>query len=212
MKYLLVGLLFITSVSFAQSDQKSKQILDKISNDIKGLSSFYIDFTMNISNPSTGQKSNDKGSGYVKGQRYYASLGNNILISNGMKNWTVVKEEKVTYQSDVDEDDDDAITPKKIMTIWEDGFNSRYDKTATINGKSVHQISLFPTNPRDVNYHTIVLYVTTDKNELYQGVMRTKDGATMTYTITKFEKNKAVEDSKFVYNPRNFPGYQLIRD
>jgi len=212
MKYLLFGILFITSTLFAQSDKKSDDILNKISTEIKSLNSFYIEFTMNVKNPATGENSNQKGLGYVKGNKYFASLGENTLVSNAVKNWTIVKEEKVTYQSDVDLDDDESMNPKKLMTIWENGFKSKYGKTLTLNNKEVHQIDLFPINPGDVNYHTITLYVTTNNNELYQAVMKTKDGSTMTYTINTFSKNKEVADSKFVYNPQNYPGYQLIRD
>ena len=197
---------------FAQSDKKSDDILNKISAEIKGLSSFYIEFTMNVQNSATGENSNQKGFGWVKGNKYFASLGQNTLVSNAVKNWTIVKEEKVTYQSDVDLSDDESMNPKKLMTIWESGFKSKYNKTTTINNKSVHQIDLFPVNPGEVNYHTITLYVGTDNNELYQAVMKTKDGSTMTYTISTFSKNKAVADSKFVYNPQDYPGYQLIRD
>lgn len=212
MKYLFIGILFITSTLFAQSDQKSEEILNKMSADIKKLNSFYIEFTMNVKNPATGEDSNQKGLGYVQGNKYFASLGENTLVSNAVKNWTIVKEEKVTYQSDVDLNDDDAMNPKKLMTIWESGFKSKYNKATQLNNKSVHQIDLFPTKPGEVNYHTITLYVSTDNNELYQAVMKTKDGSTMTYTINTFTKNKAVADSKFVYNPQNYPGYQLIRD
>src|SRR5690554_29941 len=212
MKYLLLGILFITSTLFAQSDKKSDDILNKISTEIKSLNSFYIEFTMNVKNPATGENSNQKGLGYVKGNKYFASLGENTLVSNAVKNWTIVKEEKVTYQSDVDLDDDESMNPKKLMTIWENGFKSKYGKTLMLNNKEVHQIDLFPINPGDVNYHTITLYVTTNNNELYQAVMKTKDGSTMTYTINTFSKNKEVADSKFVYNPQNYPGYQLIRD
>ena len=212
MKYLFIGILFITSALFAQSDQKSEEILNKISADIKGLSSFYIEFTMNVNNPATGENSNQKGTGYVKGNKYFASLGPNTLVSNGVKNWTIVKEEKVTYQSDVDLNDDETMSPKKLMTIWEKGFKSKYSNTTKINNKSVHQIDLFPVKPGEVNYHTITLYVGTDNGELYQAVMKTKDGSTMTYTISTFKKNEPVADSKFVYNPQSYPGYQLIRD
>lgn len=212
MKYLIIGILFIATNLFAQSDQKSEKILNQMSAEIKSMSSFYIEFTMNVKNSATGEDSNQKGEGFVKGNKYYASLGQNILISNAVKNWTVVKEEKVVYQSDVDLDDDDGMNPKKLMTIWEDGFKNKYDKETQINGKKVHQISLYPTNPNEVNYHTIMLYVATDNNELQKAIMKTKDGSTMTYSIDVFEKNKSVPDSKFVYNPQNNPGYQIIRD
>jgi outer membrane lipoprotein-sorting protein len=212
MKYLFIGILFITSSLFAQSDKKSQDILDKMSVEIKSLNSFYIEFTMNVKNPATGEDSNQKGLGYVKGDKYYASLGQNTLVSNAVKNWTIVKEEKVTYQSDVDLNDEEAMNPKKLMTIWESGFKSKYNKLTKLNNKDMHQIDLFPIHPGEVNYHTITLYVGSDNNVLYKAILKTKDGSTMTYTIDVFDKNKSVSDSKFVYNPQNYPGYQLIRD
>lgn len=212
MKYLIIAVLFISSTLFAQSDQKSDQILNSMSAEIKKMNSFYIEFTMNVKNPATGENSNQKGLGYVKGNKYYASLGQNILVSNAVKNWTIVKEEKVTYQSDVDLDSDESMNPKKLMTIWEEGFKNKYDQEIQMNGKKTHQISLYPLDPSKVNYHTIVLYIEAGNNELQKAIMKTKDGSTMTYTIDTFEKNKSVVDSKFVYNPQNFPGYQLIRD
>jgi outer membrane lipoprotein-sorting protein len=167
---------------------------------------------MNVRNLATGENSNQDGLGFVKGEKYYAALGDNILISNAMKNWTVVKEEKVVYQSAVDYDDEESMNPKKLMTIWEEGFKSKYVKQTTLNGKKVHQISLYPTNPGEVNYHTLTLFVGVDQPDLQRAIMKTKDGSTITYTINSFEKNKSVADAKFVYNPQKFPGYQLIRD
>ncbi len=212
MKYLLIALVFITTAAFAQSDEKSEKILNNMSKEIKAMNSFYIEFTMNVKNPSTGENSSQKGYGYVKDEKYYAALGENVLISNAMKNWTVVKEEKVVYQSDVDYEDEESMNPKKLMTIWEEGFRSKYAKELTMNGKKVHQINLYPTNPAEVNYHTIILYIGVDGKDLQKAIMKTKDGSTMTYTISKFDKNKKVDDAKFVYNPQKFPGYQLIRD
>lgn len=212
MKYLFIAIAFLTSSAFAQSDEKSEKILDQMSQEIKALESFYVEFSMNVNNPSTGEDSSQKGFGYVKGDKYYASLGDNILISNAMKNWTVVKEEKVVYQSDVSYDDEESMNPKKLMTIWEDGFKSKYVETTTMNSKKVHKINLYPTNPSEVNYHTITLFIGVDGRDLQKAIMKTKDGSTMTYAISKFEKNKSVSESKFVYNPQKFPGYQLIRD
>src|SRR5690554_7677703 len=83
---------------------------------------------MNVKNPATGENSNQKGLGYVKGDKYYASLGQNTLVSNAIKNWIIVKEEKVTYQSDVDLDDDESMNPKKLMTIWEKWIKKKKKK------------------------------------------------------------------------------------
>jgi outer membrane lipoprotein-sorting protein len=212
MKYLMIFIVLATSTLFAQNDEKSEKILNSMSSEIRKLNSFYLEFEMHVKNATTGEDSKQKGTGYVKGDKYYATLGENILISNAQKNWTVVKEEKVTYQSDAGEEDEESINPKKLMTIWETGFKNKYAKKETVNGQSVHVINLFPTNPGEVSYHTIILHIGVDNNELKKAIMKTKDGSTMTYSIDKFEKNKEIPDSKFIYNPQKFPGFKLIRD
>jgi outer membrane lipoprotein-sorting protein len=42
--------------------------------------------------------------------------------------------------------------------------------------------------------------------------MKAKDGTVMTYSLTKFTPNAAVEDSKFVFDIKKYPGYTLVKD
>lgn len=213
----LLASMILFSIGFSQdatneSDEKSKTILDKLSKDIKALNSFKLDFSIQIKNPTTGEDTQEKGSGVVKGDKFTATLGQNEIISNGIKIWTVVKEEKVVYETEADEEDEESINPKRLMTIWETGFKSKYVGEETVDGKKVHVINLYPTNPGEVQYHTIILYINQQSNELHKAIMKTKDGTTMTYTINKFSKNIETTDSQFVYDPRKFVGFQLIRD
>lgn len=216
MKFFIytVSLAFIISSMSAigQSDPKSQKILDAISKEIRGLNSFKMDFTMKVKNSATGEDSEQSGTGYVQGDKYNAVLGDNEIMSNGIKVWTIVKEEKVVYQSDADEEDEESINPKKLMTIWEEGFKNKYVKEDKVNGKEAHVINLYPTNPGEVQYHTITIYVAKTGNDLLKAVMKTKDGSVITYTIKKFEKNITIPKEKFVYDQRKYPGYQLIRD
>jgi outer membrane lipoprotein-sorting protein len=212
MKYFYLALALITFSAFAQSDEKAEEILNKMSKEIKALNSFSIDFSFSMKNPTTGENTKEAGKGLVKGDKFYATLGDNEIISNGVKIWTIVKEEKVTYESDADEEDEESINPKKLMTIWESGFKSKYVKEDKVGAKSVHVINLFPKKAGDAQYHTITLYVDTKTTEMVKGVMKMKDGTTMTYEITKFEKNVDAPATKFVYDPKKYPGYKLIKD
>ncbi|MDX2360910.1 MAG: outer membrane lipoprotein carrier protein LolA [Crocinitomicaceae bacterium] len=211
MKFLITLLTFVSfaTVSFSQDSQA---ILDKLSKKINSQTSFYVEFSATIKNTATGTDESETGKGWVKGNKYYASFGNNTIISNGLKTWTIVKEEKMVYVSDADEDDEESINPKKLMTIWESGFKNKYIKETTVNGDAVHVINLYPNKPAEVDYHTIILYISKAKNELVKVVMKTKDGTTMTYLLTKFTANPEVGDSKFVFNSQKYPGYSVIKD
>jgi outer membrane lipoprotein-sorting protein len=200
-----------TTVAFGQ-DAKSQGILDKLSTKMKGLKSFYIEFSANIKNADSGQNDNETGKGWVKGNKFYASYGENTIISNGVKTWTVIKEEKSVYESDASEDDEESMNPKRLMTIWETGFKNKFDKEDKLGGETVNVISLFPKNPSKSYFHTIILYIGKADNELKKAVMKTKDGTTMTYSLTKFTTNPDVDDAKFVFDKKKYPGYPVIKD
>jgi len=200
-----------TTVAFGQ-DAKSQGILDKLSTKMKGLKSLYIEFSANIKNADSGQNDNETGKGWVKGNKFYASYGENTIISNGVKTWTVIKEEKSVYESDASEDDEESMNPKRLMTIWETGFKNKFDKEDKLGGETVNVISLFPKNPSKSDFHTIVLYIGKADNELKKATMKSKDGTTMTYSLTKFTSNPDVDDSKFVFDKKKYPGYPVIKD
>ena len=207
---LLFACILFASTSFSQTN-KSQEILNKLSSSMKALKTFYVEFNANIKNASTGFNESKKGKGWVKGNKYFASYGDYTLLSDGKKTWTIVEEEQSVYESYAS-DDEESMNPKKLMTIWENGFKNKYEKESTLNGENVHIIKLYPINPDDADYHTILLYVSVRMNELKKAVMKTNDGTTMTYNLTKFTSNKEIADSKFVFNKTKYPGFAVIRD
>jgi outer membrane lipoprotein-sorting protein len=211
MKYLLTFIALYAFTTFAQ-DAKSQGILDKLSTKMKGYKTFYIEFSATIKNSATGTNETETGKGWVKGEKFCATYGENTIISNGTKTWTIVKEEKTVYETDASDADEESINPKKLMTIWESGFKNKYEKEDKLNNEAVHVINLYPKNPAKVEYHTITLYISKSSNELKKAVMKTKDGTTMTYTLNKFDGNPSIDDSKFVFDSKKYPGYTVIKD
>jgi outer membrane lipoprotein-sorting protein len=212
MKYVFTFLAVLAFTTSFGQDEKSQAILDKLSTKMKGMTSFYIEFSANIKNTTTGTNSTETGKGWVKGEKFTASYGENTIVSNGKKTWTIVKEEKSVYETDAADADEESLNPKKLMTIWESGFKNKYEKEDKLNNEAVHVINLYPKNPAKVDYHTIVLYISKSGNELKKAVMKSKDGTTTTYSVTKFTANPTVEDSIFVFDPKKYPGYTVIKD
>ena len=211
MRILFTLFVLLSFQSFGQ-DAKAQGILDKLSTKIKSQKSFYVEFSANIKNSASGTNESETGKGWVKGDKYYASYGENTIISNGIKTWTIVKEDKSVYETDADENDDESMNPKKLMTMWESGFKNKYEKEDKLNNEAVHVIDLFPKNAGKVQYHTIILYISKATNELKKAIMKAKDGTVMTYSLTKFTSNAPVEDNKFVFDMKKYPGYTLVKD
>jgi len=137
----LICLLLVGS-AFAQED-KSKSILDELGKKVKSYNSFYIEFKSVIKNTDAGINETMEGKGWVKGDKFFATYGSNTVISNGVKNWIISAIDKTVYISAVDNNSDDAINPKKLMTIWEKDVKSKYIKEE----KGIHIIHLYPLIP-----------------------------------------------------------------
>jgi outer membrane lipoprotein-sorting protein len=211
MKTLLIIATFITGSFYAQ-DTKAQGILDKLSAKMKGMKSFYVEFSATIKNSGTGVNETETGKGWIKGDKFYANYGDNTIICNGVKQWTVVKDEKTTYETDADETDEESINPKKLMTIWESGLKCKYDKEEKLGEEMVHVINLYPKDPKKAEYHTVTVYISKTSGDMKKAVMKRKDGTTMIYALTKFTANPTIEDTKFVYDSKKFPGYKTIKD
>jgi len=206
-------ILLSTSTVFSQDvDEKSQAILNKLSSKMKAVQSFYLEFSANIKNNATGMNETSTGKGWVKGEKYYASYGDNTILSNGLKTWTIVKEEKTVYESDASDDNEESMNPKKLLTIWENGFKNRYDREETLNGETVHILYLYPKEANKADYHTIILYISKASNEVKKAILKNRDGAIMTYSITKFTPDETIENVKFVFDGRKYPGYEVVRD
>ena len=209
-KTLFIG--FVACFSFLNvqaQDAKAQGILDKLSAKIKGQKSFYVEFSATIK--SNGETTSEQGKGWVKGDKYCAAYGDNTIISNGLKTWTVVKEEKTVYEADVDDSEGASLNPKKLLTIWETGFKNKYEKEETIDGEAAHVIYLYPKNAKNSDYHTIVLYIAKSDNDLKKVILKSKDGGVMTYTLTKFTSNPTIEDTKFVFDSKKYPGFKVVK-
>lgn len=208
MKSIILALTLVVAGYSVAQDAKSQGILDKVSTKIKANKTFYVEFSSAVKKGSSNTTTTGKG--WVKGEMFSTTYGENTIISNGKKTWTILKKDKTVNETAV-EDDEESLSPKKLMTMWESGFKNKYEKEETLNGVKVHVITLTPTNTKKSNYTTITLYITKDSNELKKAVMKAKDSSVTTYSITKFTSNPTVEDSKFVYDSSKYPGYKLVK-
>ena len=100
---------------------------------------------------------------------------------------------------------------KKLMTIWENGYFNKYLKEGKINDIPVHLIKLSPKT-KESDYTSIILSISKKNNSLKKVFLKTDDGTAMTYSLLKYNSNPEINDAKFVYNPKKYPGYKIIRD
>ena len=104
--------LFIATVTFAQSAEKAKSLLDEVSAKMGAYENMYIGFSQTLSNEEAGIKEGDeppiKGEINLKGEKYSLYYLGNHFIYDGAKLYVINHDEKEISISDSDLNDDDG--------------------------------------------------------------------------------------------------------
>lgn len=204
---LLFLLLLGSSTLWAQNgnneqtpkDPKAKAILEKLSKKNKTIKSAYLEFEYRLVNPTDKIDEKQQGKAWIKGDMYRLVLESVKRYSDAKTLWTIMDEEVQISNVETEGEEDNAFKPSKILTIFESGFNYKYDKEGTKDGKKVDIINLYPEKA-DKPYHTIKLYVDKSAQQIHAIEMKGKDGNNYTYTLKKITKNPQLNDAEFTYN------------
>ena len=209
--FLIFVLLINYSVLQAQQDDKSKGILDKVTENTKSFKTISADFSFTQDNDEMDIHENIDGNIKIKGQKYVVSLPDfgRQIYSDGTAIWVYMKDGNQVTISNIDDDSNDLMDPANLFNIYEKGFQSKFVEEKTLDGKAVYVIDLLPeSDEQDVKKIT----VTIDKSSmmLHSARLFSTDENIYGIDIKKLETDKDLPDSDFVFNKDKYPDLEVI--
>jgi outer membrane lipoprotein carrier protein len=214
----------IGSASFAQKtdaelnpkDPKAQEILDALSEKATAFKSFKADFEYTLENKVEGINETQKGNVTMMGKdKYILKIAGQEIVSNGETVWTFiddVKELQIAEMPEEDDQDGNLMNPANAFHLYKTGFKYMHEGTATVNGKTVDVIKMFPINPDKKRYHTIVLNIDKAKMELVSIEVKGKDGNTYTYLLKNFQSDIAITGAAFEFDENRADDIIDMRD
>ena len=126
MKIVLFSfLILLTGSLFAQNDAKAKEILDKLSQTSRSYKTIQIDFSFTLENKTGSVTETNEGSVALKGKSYrlhMPAMGMEVY-SNGVTTWSYLTESNEVNITENEPDNDAALNPANLFTIYERGLN-----------------------------------------------------------------------------------------
>ena len=215
--YTLLILILNTLVIFSQNDPKAEELLNKVSENIKGYESMYININHNLTNLEEDIDQTNKVSFVKKGTKYNVKWNNITFIYDGEKLFTINPDDEEVTISTEDLDEESTITPNKILTFFEEGYEFKMDITQDVTvldyyeqrtRKLLQYIKLIPIDSEsEIDY--ILLAVEKKNNRIYKSIEKGKNGTTTTYTITSFEVDLPLDDDLFLFNKKEYKNYYI---
>lgn len=201
-------LMFVGTVSYSQYDPKALEILEAMSKKYKAITAFEANLTSGMTNETEGVKEEFKGKITVKGDKFRLLLDDQEIINNGATVWTYLPSAKEVNIDNFDPGSDD-VNPTKIFEMYKKGFKYLYLADKTEGGVVCEEIDLVPEK-KDAQYFKIKMMIVKKDKSIQSWTMFDKAGNRYKYTITKFVPNINVDDTFFTFDPKKYPGVEII--
>jgi outer membrane lipoprotein carrier protein len=201
-------LMFVGTYSYSQYDPKALEILEAMSKKYKAIPTFEANITTGLVNESEGVKEEFKGKITVKGDKFKLLLDDQEIINNGTTVWTYLPSAKEVNIDNFDPGSDD-VNPTKIFDMYKKGFKYLYIADKTEGGVVCEEIDLVPEK-KDAQYFKIKMMIVKKDKSIQSWTMFDKAGNRFIYTITKFNPNIKLDDSFFTFDPKKYPGIEVI--
>jgi outer membrane lipoprotein carrier protein len=205
---LLAAFLVFGKLLMAQYDPKALEILEAMSKKYKAISNFEANLTSVMTNETEGVKEEVKGKITVKGDKFRLLLDDQEIINNGTTVWTYLPSAKEVNIDNFDPNSDD-INPVKIFDIYKKGFKYLFLGEKTEAGQVYEEIDLVPEK-KNAQYFKIKMMIAKKDKSIQSWTMFDKSGNRYKYVITKFTPNLKIDDTFFSFDPKKYPGVEII--
>ena len=207
-KFLTIAFLFLTSLSLQAQDKKAKDLLDQVTAKVKSYNNIFIDFKYALNNSKENINQESKGNVIMKGNMYVLNLMGVTKIFDGKKIYTINPEDEEVSISKLNDKDDSAVTPSKMLTFYNSGYKYTWDITQNIKGRQIQYVKLTPTNTKDQRKE-ILLGIDTQTKNIYNLIELGKNGTKTTLTVNSFKINQPLSKNQFTFEASKYPKYYI---
>ena len=205
----ILALFLIVCINLTNAiaqDELAEVILEELSNATKAYISISIEFEYVFINKNAGINEKSSGKLELKGKNFRIEMPEQLIINNGSTHWVYLKKMNEVTIMDYDSEDEDALSPNKLFTIYNENYKNAYVKTSSVNGEYMHIIDLFPKESGPIM--KIQLTINSLKTQIKTLRLYDKTGGVYAYNIKNFNTN--IEVAPFIFNTTNYPNIEVI--
>jgi len=208
-KIFTILFFFFSCSLFAQHQNVPPQIapiIDKTVQKYNALSTFSIDFKMNMEK-NNKKIQNFEGILFVKKEKYFLTFEDQIIANDGEVMWNYQKSINEISLFEAEDDDFTLFHPAKMLINWSKEFDAKFIRDEEYQSKPAILVDLTPK--KQSSFYKIRLFINKNTSYIQKMVMYEMDESIITYTITKFTPNTEVADTKFSFNKNDYPNVQI---
>lgn len=205
-RFLVVVFIAVGLTSFSQNDASAEALLKEVSTKIKTYKNISLDFKYDLVNLSENVKQQTRGDVVIEGEKYKLNILGVTRIYDGKTLYTISPEdEEVTISSDNTEDEN-TITPSKMLSFYENGYTFKMDIVQTVHGRKIQYVKLIPMDSKSEIKHVLLGIDATTKH-IYNLMEVGKNGTKTTLTVNSFKTDQPISKTLFTFDKSKYSDY-----
>ena len=207
----ILALVIFSLNTNAQNATQAKALLNKVTAKVKTYNNIKIDFKYVLNNTKENIHQESKGNveiESIQSNKYVLDFMGITKIFDGKKTYTIVPEDEEVSISKYDENDDNSLSPAKMLTFFNKGFNYAWDIPQNVKGRKIQYVKLIPISLKDQRKEILVGIDAQTKN-IYNIIETGKNGTKTTLTVNSFKTNQPLSKNHFTFATTRYPGYYI---
>jgi outer membrane lipoprotein-sorting protein len=145
----------------------------------------------------------------MKGAKYRVSITGQEIFCDGKNVWTFDKAANEVQLTEFD-NSSGSITPQKLFTnFYDKDFLYKLNGKKSVGGKSIQEVELTPTDKSKPFFKVLVMVDDASKMINATQIFE-KTGNRYQYSLSNVVTNTTLGDDLFVFDPKKYPGVEVI--
>ncbi len=207
MRFIMTVLVVLGGYAFAKA-QSAQSLLKEVDTKVKSYKNISIDFRYALSNEAEGVNQETKGTVVLEGDLYALNLMGTTQLFDGKNIYTIVPEDEEVTISSVSDQDENAITPSKMLSFFNDGYTQKMDISQKVKGRTIQYVKLTPIDTNSEIKHTL-LGIDTETKHIYRLIIVQKNDTKITITVNTFKPNQPIAKNAFTFDQSKYSDYYI---
>ncbi|WP_242204378.1 LolA family protein [Aestuariivivens insulae] len=207
-KIIIVLCVVMTSIGFSQTANEAKTLLNDVSEKVKGYDNISIDFKYVLENTAENVRQETRGDVVMQGNKYVLNILGITRIYDGKNTYNISPEDEEVTISSSNGDEEDSITPSKMLSFYEEGYTYKMDIVQNVKGRKIQYVKLSPIDSNS-EIKSILLGIDAQTKHIYNLIQIGNNGTKTTLTVNSFKTNEPISKSLFTFDMSKYSDYYI---
>lgn len=204
----IITFILLAFQSYSQDSGKAKALLNEVTAKVKSYDNISIDFKYSLQNSNENINQVTRGDVTIEGDKYVLNVLGIKRIFNGKTLYTINPEDEEVTISSENTDDENTVSPNKMLSFYEEGYTYAMDIVQDVKGRKIQYVKL---NPIDTNSEIkqVLLGIDAKTKHIYNLIEIGKNDTKTTLTVNSFKTNQPISKSLFKFDKSKYKNYYI---